>query len=111
MSELRFAGQTVVVTGAGTGIGRVTAVGYAREGAHVVLAGRRVELLDETAAAIRAFDGACTLVAADVGREDACLRIVERALAVTGRLDVLVNNAGAPGADMTVAEMSLDNWN
>jgi NAD(P)-dependent dehydrogenase (short-subunit alcohol dehydrogenase family) len=73
----------------------------------LVLAGRRRALLDETAAAV----GEALVVPADVTSETDCAALVDRTLAAYGRLDVLVNNAGAPGTDMPVAEMTLENWN
>jgi glucose 1-dehydrogenase len=106
----RFEGQTVLVTGAGTGIGRAIALAYAREGARLVLAARRPAPLEETADAARAAGAACLVAPTDVTREDDCRRVVAAALERFGRLDVLVNDAGAPGTDMPVAEMTLDNW-
>lgn len=100
-----------VVTGAGTGIGRVLARTYAREGASLVLAGRRVSLLEETAALVDRAGAPCLVQAADVTIERDCIALVERTVAHFGRIDVLLNNAGLPGADMPVAEMTLDNWN
>jgi NAD(P)-dependent dehydrogenase (short-subunit alcohol dehydrogenase family) len=106
----RLAGRGVLITGGGTGIGRVLAVMYAREGAQLVIAGRRAEPLAETAALIRDAGGRCDAVTADVRREDDCARLVSDTCARLGRLDVLVNNAGAPGTDMAVADMTLENW-
>ncbi|MER7914082.1 SDR family NAD(P)-dependent oxidoreductase, partial [Streptomyces sp. NPDC096068] len=82
--------RVVVVTGAGTGIGRATARAFAGQGATVVAVGRRAEPLRETAGdrpGIHPF-------AADVTAEGAPEEIVRAALAAHGRLDVLVNNAG-----------------
>lgn len=111
MSERRFAGRVVLITGAGTGIGRVLAASYARAGASLVLAGRREAPLEETAALVREAGAPCIVQAADVAVERDCIALVERAVARFGRVDVLLNNAGLPGADMPVAEMTVDNWN
>ena len=111
MSEGRFAGRVVLITGAGTGIGRVLAASYAREGASVVLAGRREGPLEETAALVHATGAPCIVQAADVAVERDCIALVERTVARYGRVDVLLNNAGLPGTDMAVSEMTLENWN
>lgn len=111
MGAGRFTGRVAVITGAGTGIGRVLARCYAREGAAVVLAGRRAEALEETAAALDDAGAAFLVRPADVTREDDCVGLIADALRRFGRIDVLLNNAGLPGTDMPVAEMTLDNWN
>jgi NAD(P)-dependent dehydrogenase (short-subunit alcohol dehydrogenase family) len=80
----------VVVTGAGTGIGRATARAFAAEGAHVLAIGRRAEPLHETAAG----HGPITPLAADITADGEPERIVRAVMEVHGRLDVLVNNAG-----------------
>jgi 3-hydroxybutyrate dehydrogenase len=111
MAEGRFADRVVLITGAGTGIGRVLATSYAREGASVVLAGRRAEPLGETAALVDALGAPSLVQPADVAQERDCIALVERTVARFGRIDVLLNNAGLPGTDMPVSEMTLDNWN
>jgi len=111
MADKRFAGRVVLLTGAGTGIGRVLALSYAREGAALALAGRRETLLEETATAARKLGASCLVCPADVSRESDCVALVERTVDHFGRLDVLLNNAGLPGTDQPVAEMTLDNWN
>jgi NAD(P)-dependent dehydrogenase (short-subunit alcohol dehydrogenase family) len=110
MSAL-FTGKVAIVTGAGTGIGRSTALAYAREGARVVMGARRVELLEQTGKEIAAAGGEWLAVPCDVTREADCQALIARALERFGRLDVLVNNAAIPGTDMHVVDMTLENWN
>ena len=106
-----LAGRAVLITGAGTGIGRVLALRYATAGAIVVLAARRRELLEETAKLVGAQGGEAHVVGSDIREAEACRHLVTRTLELCGRLDVLLNNAAVPGADTPVAEMELDNWN
>ena len=103
----RFVGKTVIVTGAGSGIGRGIAERFAAEGANVVLAGRTRAKLERVAATL---DAARTLVQpCDVARYEAVQALVDAALQRFGGLDVMVNNAGvAPEGEAT--ELSLDDW-
>ncbi|HTU32282.1 MAG TPA: SDR family NAD(P)-dependent oxidoreductase [Candidatus Acidoferrum sp.] len=91
----RLSGKIAFVTGGGTGIGRACAVLFAREGAQVVVSARRSELLRSVVREIEAAGGHALAVASDVTERES----VESALAGTveyfGRLDVIVNNAGA----------------
>ena len=84
--------QIVWVTGAGSGIGRATAVAFARSGARVALSGRRVDALEETAAAI---GDAAIIVPADLSEAAEADRAHAAVVAALGPVDVLVNNAGA----------------
>lgn len=95
-------GQVCVVSGAGSGIGRETALELARLGAVVVGCGRREEPLTETAALAEGMPGRFAHEAADIRDEEAVDRLMDRVLEGHGRIDVLVNNAG--GQFMAPAE-------
>lgn len=91
MPDKPFAGQTVVVTGGGTGIGRATALAFAELGCDtVIITGRRKERLDEVAGKSRAI----VPLAADVTTEDGAEAVAEAVRLSGGTLDVLVHNAG-----------------
>jgi NAD(P)-dependent dehydrogenase (short-subunit alcohol dehydrogenase family) len=93
-SRFAFDGAVALITGGGTGIGRGAALVLAEHGADVVLAGRRPEPLESTAAEIRALGRRALAVPTDVTTPEACQELVDRTLAEMGRIDVLVNNAG-----------------
>lgn len=90
----RFAGQTVLLTGASSGIGAELARQFAADGARLALAARDVARLESVAAECRALGGEALVVPGDVGIESSCASMVERTVAHYGRLDILVNNAG-----------------
>jgi short-subunit dehydrogenase len=87
---MNLRGKTAVITGASSGIGRAAALEMARRGANVVIGARRVQQLEEVAAACRALGVNATAVPTDVTKPEDCRRLIETA----GRVDVLVNNAG-----------------
>jgi citronellol/citronellal dehydrogenase len=89
-----FKGQTVIVTGGGSGIGRCTAHELASLGAHVVLVGRKQEKLDKVAAEITEDGGACSKVSFDIRDEDAVKAGIKQVVAERGAIHGLVNNAG-----------------
>jgi citronellol/citronellal dehydrogenase len=88
------AGRVALVTGGGTGIGRATALEFARTGASVVVCGRRAEPLEGTRAAAAEHDRECLAITGDVREPDHVDRVVAAALERFGRVDVLVNTAG-----------------
>ncbi|MGK5543971.1 SDR family NAD(P)-dependent oxidoreductase [Streptomyces sp. URMC 127] len=106
----RFTGKTVLVTGGGTGIGRAVALAFAREGARVVVAGRREEPLKETVASVEAEGGEAFAVTADVTRSEDVRALVEQTVARFGSLDVAVNNVGLAVPPAKVADVSEEDW-
>lgn len=108
-ASLPLSGRTAVVTGASSGIGRAIARQLGAAGAHVVLGGRTRDAMDETAREVEKAGGGATVVVLDV-RDVAQVRsLVDRAVEVTGRLDVMVNNAGLsyPGK---IADAEPEEW-
>ncbi len=89
-----LAGKTVVVTGAGSGIGRAIALVAARAGATVVIASRTREQLDEVVLEVASIGGAALAVTTDVRSRADMDRLVARAVEETGQIDAVVNNAG-----------------
>src|ERR1700676_3327734 len=92
----------VLITGALTGIGRATALAFAKEGARLIVSGRHDEAGNTLAAELR--DAEAEFVRADVRHEDDVQSLVNRAIARFGRLDVAVNNAGTEGKPGPVTE-------
>ena len=89
-----FAGQTIVVTGGGSGIGRCTAHELAALGAHVALVGRKLDKLAAVQAEIAADGGSASTHVADIREEEQVIQVIDEVLAARGRIDGLVNNAG-----------------
>jgi short-subunit dehydrogenase len=104
---VRLPDAVVVVTGASSGIGRATALAFARRGCHVVVAARREDLLNELAAEIGAHGRQAEVVLCDVTDLEQVRRLAVRTEEAFGRCDVLVNNAGIPGGG-PFADLSMD---
>ncbi len=108
MSSGRLEGKVAIITGASSGLGPVMGAMFVQQGAKVLLAARREELVREAA---DVAGGGAIAMRADVTREDDVSAMVSRAVEAFGQVDVLCNNAAAPGTDLWIWEQTLDNWN
>ncbi|WP_395065163.1 SDR family NAD(P)-dependent oxidoreductase [Paraburkholderia silvatlantica] len=100
----------VLVTGALSGIGRATALAFAREKASVVISGRRAEEGEKLAEELRALGAEAEFVKADVRFEDEMRALVDHAIARFGRLDIAVNSAGYEGEPTPIVEQTVDRY-
>jgi NAD(P)-dependent dehydrogenase (short-subunit alcohol dehydrogenase family) len=103
-------GKVALVTGAGSGIGRGTALALLREGYKVVLAGRRREALDETVALAGECASQALAIPADVSDPVSIRALFEQTKAQFGRLDLLFNNAGTGAPPIPLEELSFEQW-
>jgi NAD(P)-dependent dehydrogenase (short-subunit alcohol dehydrogenase family) len=108
---MRLDGKVTIITGGASGMGRVAAELFAREGARLVLADVSEEAVESAAADIRAAGGQATAIVADVSNEEHAKRMVDHAVATFGRVDGLYNNAGImPAADHSVVDTDVATW-
>jgi 3-oxoacyl-[acyl-carrier protein] reductase len=104
----RLEGKVAVITGASTGCGPVMAKLFVEQGAKVLMSARRVELVEEAA---REIGPNAVGMRCDVTDEQDIKAMVERAMNEFGQIDILLNNAAAPGTDKWVWEQTLENFN
>ena len=109
-SPFSLEGKTAIVTGGGTGIGKSIAIEFARAGADVALCSRKLEHLEPVVKAVTALGRRSFAEVVDVRVEDQVKGVVERAVKEFGRLDVMVNNAGA-SFRARPEEISANGWN
>jgi NAD(P)-dependent dehydrogenase (short-subunit alcohol dehydrogenase family) len=100
----------VLITGALTGIGRATAIAFAREGARLVVAGRREEAGQQLATELRALGTEAEFIRADVRLENEVRTLVDKTVARFGRLDVAVNNAGTEGQVGPITDQTAESY-
>ncbi|WP_209122998.1 SDR family NAD(P)-dependent oxidoreductase [Alkalihalobacillus sp. BA299] len=107
----RFNDRVCVITGAGSGIGKETAIRLAKEGAKVVLVGRTESKLNKVATEIvTAYgEGSALSFPADVTKEEDVLKLAQFVKGQYGRLEVVINNAGGSGSS-SILEMNVDEW-
>jgi len=106
----RFSGRVALITGAGSGLGRGTAIGFAGEGARVVAVDINQSSAQETATLIAAQGGDAIAVQADVSRPEDCERMVSTAVQTYGRLDIQFNNAGIGGDGQLLKDLPVEDW-
>ena len=105
----RLEGKSVVITGAGSGIGRAASVLFSREGAKLIIVDR-TEGVKETAKLVSDAGGAVEAVMADAGSEADVKAFIDKAVAKYGRLDAIWANAGVSGGLVPLAEQTVEHW-
>ena len=104
------AGKVALVTGSGSGIGRATALAFAREGAKVVVSDVTVEGGEETVRLVKQAGGDAIFVKADVSNPADVEALVNKAVQTYGRLDCAHNNAGVPGPNKAIPDITQESW-
>lgn len=104
----RLSGKVAIITGASSGTGPVMARCFVKEGAKVVVAARREDLIKDVA---REAGEGVVGIRADITDEADVRAMVDRAIEAFGQVDILLNNAAAPGQDKFIWEQTLENWN
>jgi NAD(P)-dependent dehydrogenase (short-subunit alcohol dehydrogenase family) len=102
--------QVVLITGGITGIGRATAIAFAKKGSKVVVAGRREEAGKALVKELRAFGSEAEFINADVRKEDDVRAMVDKTIARFGRLDVAVNNAATEGQVGPITDQTAETY-
>lgn len=110
VSNRMFTNKVAMITGATSGIGRATALAFAREGAKVVVSGRREKEGAETVALIEQAGGEATFVKTDVTSEADVAMLVAKTLSTYGRLDAAFNNAGVEGSMGPIQDQTVENY-
>jgi len=107
---MRLEGKVAIITGAGSGIGKETALLFAREGAKIAVADYVPEAGEETVRQIREGGGQATFIKTDVSKASDAERMVMETVRAYGKLDILSNNAGILGEAGSVGETTEENW-
>src|SRR5437879_7215446 len=105
----RLQGKSVIITGAGSGIGRAAALLFTREGAKLI-AVDRTEAVKETVDEVKKAGGIAEAMIADAGSEQDVIAVIDKAVKTHGRLDVIWANAGVSGGLVPLAEQTVDHW-
>ena len=105
----RLEGKSVIITGAGSGIGRAASLLFTREGAKLI-AVDRTDGVKETVAQVRKAGGTAEAIMADAGSEKDVIGFIDKALSVFGRLDAIWANAGISGGLVPLADQTVEHW-
>src|SRR5437899_1506700 len=105
----RLEGKSVIITGAGSGIGRAASLLFTKEGAKLI-AVDRTEAVKETVEQVRKAGGTAEAVMADAGSEKDVMAFIDRAVSAYGRLDAIWANAGVSGGLVPLAEQTVEHW-
>src|SRR5215469_151449 len=111
MTNMGTNAKIALVTGAGSGIGRAASLALQSAGYSLVLAGRHVETLEQTAAAAQPSGGKMLVVVADVSQPDSVRELFAKTKEAFGRLDLLFNNAGISAPGVPMEDLPLERWN
>lgn len=110
MSLFDLKDRVAIITGGGTGIGKAMAIEFARAGAHIVVASRKIENLDKTVADVKALGREAIAIATDIRVPEQLNNMVKQTVDKFGKIDILVNNAGA-SFPVKVEDISPNGWN
>lgn len=108
---MRLAGKVAIITGAGSGIGEVTAKFFAKEGADVILVGRNLDKLNRVASEIKSSGKNAVAVRGDISNEGEVQALAEQAIRQFDKIDILINNAGTINDPVMFHEMPDKIWN
>ena len=109
-SDFSLANQVAIVTGGGTGIGRAIALEFAEFGADVVIAGRRLDVLEKAAEEIKALGRRSLVVQADISKKTDVDNLVQKVMDEFGVIDILVNKGGISGLPTGIMDAPEDEW-
>ena len=102
--------KVAIITGASTGIGRATAIEFAKQGAKVALADINLDAIKETAELVKAIGGEAITISTDVASYEQCENMVAEAVKTFGKLDIIFNNAGIAGERALTIDTPVEMW-